>query len=49
MSVVITLTRVDNFFHNRIINKLQFGYAYDFATTPDLRRVNRGSREIILD
>ena len=33
----------------QITNQLQLGYAYDFATTTELRRVNSGSHEIMLN
>ncbi len=33
----------------QLTDQLQVGYAYDFATTTDLRRVNSGSHEIMLN
>ena len=33
----------------QITERMQFGYAYDFATTTDLSRVNGGSHEIMLN
>lgn len=39
----------DALFQLQITEQLQFGYAYDFATTTDLRRVNGGSHEIMLN
>ena len=33
----------------QITDQLQLGYAYDFATTTELRRVNSGSHEIMLN
>lgn len=33
----------------QLTDQLQFGYAFDFATTTDLSRVNNGSHEIMLN
>lgn len=33
----------------QVTDQLQFGYAYDFATTTDLSRVNSGSHEFMLN
>ena len=38
----------DAIFQIELSKQLQFGYSYDFATTTDLRRVNSGSHEIML-
>ncbi len=39
----------DALFQLQVTDRLQFGYAYDFATTTDLRRVNGGSHELMLN
>lgn len=39
----------DALFQIQVNNQLQFGYSYDFATTTELRRVNSGSHEIMLN
>lgn len=39
----------DALFQLQVTDGLQFGYAYDFATTTDLRRVNGGSHELMLN
>ena len=38
----------DALFQVQVSKQFQFGYSYDFATTTDLRRVNSGSHEIML-
>jgi len=38
----------DALFQIQVSKQFQFGYSYDFATTTDLRRVNSGSHEIML-
>ncbi|MFY0594255.1 type IX secretion system membrane protein PorP/SprF [Roseivirga sp.] len=38
----------DALFQVQVNKQFQFGYSYDFATTTDLRRVNSGSHEIML-
>lgn len=38
----------DAIFQVQINKQFQFGYAYDFATTTDLRRVNSGSHELMI-
>jgi len=40
---------IDALFQLQVTDRLQIGYAYDFATTTDLRRVNGGSHEIMLN
>lgn len=40
---------IDALFQLQITERLQFGYAYDFATTTDLRRVNGGSHELMIN
>lgn len=40
---------IDALFQLQVTDRLQFGYAYDFATTTDLRRVNGGSHELMLN
>ncbi|UII30119.1 type IX secretion system membrane protein PorP/SprF [Fulvivirga ulvae] len=39
----------DALFQLQVTDRLQLGYAYDFATTSDLRRVNGGSHEVMLN
>jgi type IX secretion system PorP/SprF family membrane protein len=39
----------DAIFQLQVTDRLQIGYSYDFATTTDLRRVNNGSHEIMLN
>lgn len=38
----------DALFQIQLTKQFQFGYAYDFATTTDLRRVNAGSHELMI-
>jgi type IX secretion system PorP/SprF family membrane protein len=40
---------VDALFQLQLTERLQFGYAYDFATTSDMRRINAGSHEFMLN
>lgn len=40
---------VDALLQFQVSERLQFGYAYDFATTSDMRRVNAGSHEFMLN
>lgn len=40
---------VDALIELQLTDRLQFGYAYDFATTSEMRRINAGSHEIMLN
>ena len=40
---------IDALFQLQITPQFQLGYAYDFATTTEIRRVNSGSHEIMLN
>ncbi|MGI9545090.1 MAG: type IX secretion system membrane protein PorP/SprF, partial [Cyclobacteriaceae bacterium] len=40
---------IDALLELQLTDNLLFGYSYDFATTTDLRRVNSGSHEIMLN
>lgn len=40
---------VDALFQLQLNERFQFGYAYDFATTSEMRSVNAGSHEIMLN
>lgn len=40
---------IDALLELQVTDKFQFGYAYDFATTSEMRRVNAGSHEIMLN
>lgn len=40
---------IDAILQMQLTNRLQLGYAYDFITTTDLGRVNRGSHELSLN
>jgi type IX secretion system PorP/SprF family membrane protein len=40
---------VDALFQLQLTPKLQFGYAYDFITSSEMRRVNSGSHELMIN
>lgn len=40
---------IDALFKLQVTDNLQFGYAWDFATTTELQRVNSGSHELMLN
>jgi type IX secretion system PorP/SprF family membrane protein len=40
---------IDALLQLQLTDKFQFGYAYDFATTSELRRINAGSHEIMIN
>ncbi len=44
-----SLESIDALFQINISRKFQFGYSYDFATNDDLRRVNSGTHELMLE
>lgn len=40
---------IDALVQLQLTDRLQFGYAYDFATTSEMRRINAGSHEVMLN
>jgi Type IX secretion system membrane protein PorP/SprF len=40
---------IDGLLQLQLTDRLQFGYAYDFATTSELRRINAGSHETMVN